>query len=363
FISPTKLLAVGIAGLGIPVAPVLAADLYHNTPTPIKAPDCLQASDMQHFFYAWDAAAMYYPPLPQDRFFLVVRHMGVNSISSLPAYDFGTFDDDYPYPPYRGLPVTGLSVPDPKSTWQRARISTATVDTASAFQAHCYDVGSFINSWTYAYEDLVNGGVHALLGYRFSDPPPVFDSNPATDFGLQGSFAVPWVSTWSDTTQEPPITPVGQVSLYAYFEDMASQQLFAYILLIYDNRYPDTSSPYEPTIRHDGSVPFVSRPIDSNPRYATLSPYSAVFIGRKWSRLKFFRMHITQANFSDAIADINGFCAVHRSDDNCRYVFSANVLRYRLVSFGVLHEIAQRTPDNNISMGVHMYGVGAWNFR
>ena len=36
---------------------------------------------------------------------------------------------------------------------------------------------------------------------------------------------------------------------------------------------------------------------------------------------------------------------------------------YEITDFGVIHEISGGGPYGNLSMAVHIYGLGAWNFR
>jgi hypothetical protein len=81
----------------------------------------------------------------------------------------------------------------------------------------------------------------------------------------------------------------------------------------------------------------VSTPIGEGSQYVTLSPYSSMFTSNTWSGLRFFRAQITH--------------------------FSTSVTDYVLTDFGVLHEVFPQTDMGNLSMGVHVYGLGAWNFR
>jgi len=83
----------------------------------------------------------------------------------------------------------------------------------------------------------------------------------------------------------------------------------------------------------------------------------------------FFRAHITQANFSAALADINAYCHVHTLARYCNILpyiwtaYSASVTDYELTDFGVIHEVDRGGANGNLSMAVHVYGLGAWNFR
>jgi len=116
-------------------------------------------------------------------------------------------------------------------------------------------------------------------------------------------------------------------------------------------------------------TPFVSTPLNDVAVYVTRSPYSSTYTGVPWSGLRFFRGHVTTGNFRKAIADINAFCAAHRELQYCSddprlgTAFFADPAAYDLTDFGVLHEVFRGGPSGNISMGMHVFDVGAWNAR
>ena len=359
------LLAVVLLALCVSGAP-RAADLFLATYTPLKEPDCV--TDVSKSFFAQDLGPLPIPDLPNDRFFLVARHMGQDAVAAAPTTNFSSIPDDYPWPPARGVKVTGLAVPDPAARWQRSRFPEATFDTASGFQLHCYDAGSFINTWTFPVQTIAGGGPHAIYGYDF-DPlsfPRVFDRDPGTDFLLQASVEIPSFAAWADTSDQALYAPVGQVSLFAYFHDRFTDKPFALLLAIFDNR-AGLDGTYHPTIAHDGSTPFASTPLNGETAYVTLSPYSSHYTGVPWTGLRFFRGHVTQANFRHAIDDINAYCAAHRDlpfctdDPRLGAAFGVDPTEYELTDFGVLHEIFRGGPDGQISMGVHVFALGAWN--
>jgi len=109
-------------------------------------------------------------------------------------------------------------------------------------------------------------------------------------------------------------------------------------------------------------------PIDSTAKYGTLSPYSSTFTGTEWAGLRFFRVHVTQANFRLAVADVNAYCHAHLAQRYCTETstgaaFSSVVGNYEVTDFGVIHEIGRVGANGNLSMGVHIFDLGAWNFR
>lgn len=346
---------------------VSAADLLSFQATPIKGPECV--TDTRGYFYAEDEInpdlATALPAL--RHFYLVVRNLGFNAVAASPAVDFGRLPADYPYPSVRNAPLTGLTVPEPRSRWQRSTRVNSTADDSSAFQMHCHDAGSFINTWTFPFTTVPGGGPHSVYGYDFHDPPPppAFDHDPATDLVLQVSLEVPWVLLWpSPTTGEQPI---GQVSLFAYFRERTTDKLFAVLMLLFDNRMGLDGS-YAPYVAHDLRTPFVSMPLNSRASYATLSPVSSSATGVPWTKLRFFRGHITQGHFRSMLRDVNAYCLGHRALPFCEALpssanaFGEDVTGYDIKQFGVLHEVG-RAPDSNISMGVHLYDLGVWHFR
>jgi hypothetical protein len=360
------LLAIVLAALCIRPFDAMAADMASATFTPVKAPDCV--TDVSKSFVAQGLEPLPNPPLPFDRFYLVVRHMGRDAVAAAPAFDFSRIPDDYAWPPARGMAVTGLAVPDPKPQWQRSSNADATVDTASAFQLHCYDAGSFINTWTFPDQTIIGGGPHAIYGYSFVEMPPprIFDGNPDTDFVLQASIEIPSFAQWPDTSEQALFDPVGQVSLFAYFRDSFTGKPFALLLAIFDNR-AGSDGTYAPTVSHDGLTPFATTPLNAMAAYVTLSPYSSTYTGVPWTGLRFFRGHISPQNFRDAIDAINAYCAARRAlpfcsdDPRLAAAYSVDPTRYVLTDFGVLHEVFRGGPSGNLSMGVHIFDLGAWN--
>jgi hypothetical protein len=348
-------------------AHAVAADFTSFEATPLKEPECI--TDASQSFVAQNGAPFgeRWHPLPVDRYYMVVRYLGDDAVAAAPAFDFSRFPPSYGWPAARGQALTHLTVPEPKSAWQRAKSADAGIDTSSAFQLHCYDAASYLNTWTFPYGTVIGGGPHAIYGYSFSGrpPPAIYDRNPATDFVLQASIEVPWFAAWADPAAASQ--PIGQASFFAYFRDRFTDKTFALLLAVFDNRYA-TSPTYASFVAHDGQTPFVSMPLNAHAAYATPSPYSAAFTGTPWTGLKFFRAHITQQNFRDAVAAINAYCRAHLLEQQCNLMpyiwdaFSPSVDNYELTEFGVLHELF-RGPGHNLSMAVHVHDLGAWNFR
>jgi hypothetical protein len=347
-----------------------AADPYNSHFTPIKAPECI--TNATAAFVAENITPAYppHPSLPNESFFLVVRYLGEDSIAGAPGFDFSRVPANYGWPPFRGNALTGFAVPEPKASWQRAKGADADLDSSSAFQLYCAHAGMFINTWTFPKKDIVGGGPHAIYGYSFNNPPPpsVFDGDPRTDFVLQASVEIPWFVAFPPDVPFIAVEPVGQLVLFAYFRDRSSGKVFGLLLAIFDNRYGSTGL-YEPFVSHDTSTPFVSQPLGGPSTYSRLSPYSGSFTGIPWTGLRFYRGHVTQEQFSRAIADVNAYCGKHGSLRYCDALpgtsraFSRDPLDYEITDFGVLHEVFLGLPAGNLSMAVHVFDVGAWTAR
>ena len=342
---------------------VSAASLTNFEATAIKGPECV--TDTSSYFYAEEETA---PAVPANlgHFYMVVRHMGLQAVAAPARNDFAQLPLNYPDADLSGAPLTGLTVPEPRANWQRARQPFSTADNSSAFQIHCYDVGSFINTWAFPYQVVVGGGHHSVYAYDFDEPlPPAFDDDPSTDLVMQVSLEVPGVALWPSPDSAP--LPVGQASLFAYFRDRTTGKLFASVLLLFDTRL-GAGWAYPSNAAHDMGTPFVSMALNDSARYAVLSPVSASATGIPWTGLRFFRGHITQDTFRTMLRDIDAYCADHRDAAYCDSTmpngdaFSEDVRNYDVEEFGFLHEVF-RTPDSNISMGLHFFGVGLFHFR
>jgi hypothetical protein len=348
-----------------------AADIANPIATPIKDPECLGNPAALFFSENVPPPGPVHPVLPIGHYYQIVRYIGTHSVSTPTSFDFGRIPQSYPYPPFRELPLTGLTVPEPKYEYQRTNRTDADTDNSSAFQLSCFDSGSYINTWTFPHVNMAGGGAHSVYGYSFDEAhlPAIYDANPGTDFSLQTSAEIPWFYSVTDPEAPAGIVPIGQVVVFAYLRDRRSHKDFALLLAIFDSQTAATGATYQPFVAHDTATPFVSTPIAAGSKYATLSPYSATFTGKTWSGLRFFRMHITQDNFRNILADINAFCAANPSLNYCSSpspgapAFSTSVTDYAMTDFGVLHEVFTQTANGNLSMGVHVFGLGAFNFR
>ena len=321
-------------------AATFAADLYAGIPTVLVDPVCI--TDPADAFQAEG-------PPPEDRYALVVRHMGADALQIATDYDFSALD---------GRPLTNLRVPAPRSVWQRAKTSEDPNFT-SAFQLHCADAGFFINAWRFAPEELIDEGPHATYGYSFSKPPAAFDADERTDLVIQAELEVPW-----------HYRPAGDAVVQTYFQirfvDTTSGRFLQMTLTLF-NTDGVTFEPYASYARNDSL--FVAAPLDSS-AVVTRSPYSAEPSGVRWTGLRFFRGQISPANFRAALDLANRYCADKNFIPDCT-VASGEITplhtdpgAYRITEFSVITEVFNAdTGSNGVSVGLHLRGLGLYNFR
>lgn len=317
-----------------------AADLYNGVAAPIVEPECIV-----------DAAAAMVTggASPEDRFALVVRHMGADALDVATGQDFGALD---------GVPVTNLHVPAPREAWQRAR-STDDANYTSAFQLHCFDAGFFINAWRFDPEVLIDEGPHVAYGVAFSDPPPAFDADPGTDLVIQAELEIPWV-------YKPGGAGIALTYFQIRFYDVTAARFLQMTLLLHSTDGVDFA-PYADYARNDSL--FVTAPAVTN-AVVTRSPYSAAPSPVPWTGLRFFRSQITPANFRTAVALANGFCATRPEIPDCTILpgnsapLSDNPADYRIAEFSLITELFNADTDRNgLSAGLHLRALGLYNFR
>jgi hypothetical protein len=317
-----------------------AADLYNGTSAAIVEPECIE--DAGSSLFAGGAP-------PEDRFMLVVRHMGDDALDVPTDIDFGALD---------AVPLTNLHVPVPRASWQRAR-TAGDANFTSAFQLHCADAGLFINAWRFAPEELIDEGPHAAYGFVFSDPPPAFDGNPGTDLVIQAELEVPWV-------YKPEGAGIALTYFQIRFYDTTTGRFLQMTMLLHDTDGVDFV-PYADYARNDSL--FVATPAITTP-VVTRSPYSATPSAEAWTGLRFFRSQITPANFRAAIGLANSFCAGRAEVPDCTILpgaatpLSLAPEDYRIAEFALITELFNADTDRNgMSIGLHVRALGLYNFR
>ena len=357
------LTACGGGGGGSTTAPTLADSLpVAPTLTAIQGPECITDTSGR-WITALTPSQPDRPTGPGRKFFMAVRY--VHAIDTPITGNFGM----------TGAPVTnfdpeaGAAVKD-YGRWQRGKLD-GDASATSGFQMKCDEAGSYIDTATFARQQIVGAGPHSAYFYDFRDSadpqtlaklPAVFEAGPDADFVLQAKAEVPALrrSGPADNTATGSLA-IAQLSLGAYLRDATSGKLFAYVVMLYQNAPAEA-----PQVAQDEEVAYVSTPASTN-EFITIAPDSAGFSSDTWAGLRPYRVQIPRAKFAHALAMLNSFCAApaNRERTFCRpgaggRTFSTDPANYQLVAFGMLHELFTGLPDNRVASGVHFKEVGAY---
>lgn len=348
---------------GVSAATVIAAGVPSGRLSPIQEPECI--ADTSGRWVSTLSQGAGGPAEPSGKFFMAVRYAAAidtpvtSSFGSLGTLTLTNFD-----------PEAGLAAPD-YGRWQRG-FSDGDASTTSGFQMKCDEVGSFISTSTFARQKIIGAGPHAAYFYDFRDAadltfarlPRIYDNDPATELVFQAEVEVPLMIRSGPA--DNPITgslAVAQLSLGAYLRDSVSGKMFAYVFNLYQNRPSE-----RPQIAQDEEVAYVSTPWQTN-EYVSMPPASAGYASETWTGLRLFRIHVPQPKFAHALSGLHVFCAAsqNRTTNVCQpglggANFSLDPANYRLVSFGMLHEVFTGAA-NQISSGVHYRAVGAYQTR
>ncbi|MPV85318.1 hypothetical protein [Ostreibacterium oceani] len=248
------------------------------------------------------------------------------------------------------------------------------INNYSAFQVDCGKFGSFINRYALDNEanDVNGGGHNTVYSYVLSTPKTVFD-NVYDELWLQiNNLKMNQIYTAGGSG-------VGQVVMYAYFKDIVTNQTFATLFLIYDNRMR-TDIKYT-RVMHDGGniptsrgIPFTSASINSDNKYMN-SPLHFGFSptqGGLSTFSKSFRVQITRQKFINMLKDINSFCAARPTYNNCSKKISIPSLsasdprwtNFKLTDVAILHEVFDQFDGfDAMSMGISGSGLGIYRYN
>lgn len=253
-------------------------------------------------------------------------------------------------------PFTGLQIPWHRRASEQRGFRDDARKGSSVFQLSCEATGFLINTFQFehasgeiecpdAFPDC-RGGPNVTRSRRFQPSKPIF-TRPDSLFTLQTLMALPYVH-WG---QNPA---VGQVALYAYFEEPESEIIFAWLIQLYDSRsWGDFNG--DTLAAYDGVTAFASAPLspvlangETNP-FVTISPYSARMHNRYgYQGERFYRAHLAAGQFSSILEALQ-IDASHDPQD------------WRLLEVGVLTEIGWNgDPGSNIVLGGSIRGLGAY---
>jgi hypothetical protein len=334
----------------------------------IKDPD-----DLQNASGLFTTGGQYVDPnngVLQDSWSMLVRWQGDTIVSAPVSYDLGAF--------------TGFTTPAPATSWQRGFQPENSLGTPGV-QVNGMRAGMLINTWSTPHRYIEGGGYNDMYGYAWSAAkrPLAFiaDDGMPAHLVLQSLMAVPWFAAWqlngSTWTQVPygdTLTGDGQLDLFAYLEDETHPSLHPIALVVvgWGNRMGPCGAAGSPGFvgyDYPGGVWFGAAGICTTD--ITTHIYGTLTQNQLFSDERFFRIHITPANWQTLISRINAqgaSCAVGACPASG---YSTDISHYRLQYAGVIQEIAlleNGSPKNEstirqVSMGSHVNGVGIYRYR
>jgi hypothetical protein len=312
---------------------------------------------------------------------MLVRWQGDGMVSNPVAYDLGAF--------------TGVHVPAPASAWQRGLQPENAGAATPGVQLNGYHGGMLINTWAVPHRTIEGGGYNDMYGYAWSPGrrPDAFVLH--NSFGapvgpiqlvLQASLAVPSFTSWAfvnnSWTSPGPDEQSGQLSLFAYLEDGRHPGLPPIVIVAtaWDHRLAG-----DPCGRSTGFVGFdyptgvwfgssYMCTTDITTAFFTAASQQALF-----SDERFFRIHITPANWANLIGRINS-AGPGNADHSLQCTpgstcpptgYSNDPSDYRIQYAGVIAEAGliengatkMDTPFRQALMGADIYGVGVYQSR
>lgn len=342
-------LALVLAGLVTASAPAHAQNFYA-----IKDSDCL--TNVGSLF---TVGGQYVDPnngvLPNS-WSMLVRWQGSTIVQNPVSYDMGAF--------------TGITVPAPRTTWQRGFQPEDAQGTPGA-QLHCHDAGMLINTWSTPHIKTVGGSYNDMYGYSWStaNRPRAFvhtfsvypvTYNVPSELVIQANIKVPFVGVWAGTPHINPTTWTSytgssqitygsvQNDLFVYLADTTHPNLHPIAVLAGTmlNQSASCRVAGSPVAQdYPGGVWFGGSIMCTNDIMTLRTGAQTAFAPFSDSRL--FRIHITRDNMVNLVNLIN---ANGCKPANC---YSTNPDDYVVNYAGVISEAALIAPDDHGVVGVN----------
>lgn len=310
----TAAVAAGFAGmLAVAAAPPSYVDAQYRT---LSAPDCVDARNI----------IAEYAPAPLAATYVRVQHVGdpgtaelAGEVANVVTWDVGALS---------GFSVRAAAI----AHAQRGFRDQPPPDPASAFQLWCNGAGFVLNSRQFGHAAPVTLAGPSVSVARDFDPPLAVFRNATSALTISGTIGVPWVASEA----APVVDGTAQVSLVYYARDMRSGTLFAHVVALFDNRAPGVNGAGTEAMSADEFTAFVVSPLlettaEGTPtRFVTRSPLSAAeqFV-TGWSEPRYFRAHVTYAQFRAMLAELRQRAPQMSPDPE----------DYRIPLFGLLGEI------------------------
>ncbi len=300
--------------------------------------ECMIGYELQNEQCVWIPTSSSIPILPQhaqgpmDQLVMNVRHMGDPGSAELTGEVANPVTWDVSY-------YSGFKPPEPISNYQKGFLNEGAPRGTNAFQAYGDTVGGIINTWSFPHSAaVVGGGPHYTVSYNYSQPARAWISSNSK-FTLQMYAAIPWVGVWGNG--------VGQLCMFLYLKDTSTNQVFAYVVEVFDSR-PFGQGNGSESIGFDTFTSFVSTPLLASSQYISKTANSASLQNSSaFANEQFFEFQITAANLANAIQ------AVKSQSGNT--ALSNNLGDYVITSYGAINEVFVGTdPNNNISIGTHV---------
>jgi len=298
-------------------APAQAADYADAHVRVLSAPDCVDAANM----------ITEYAPAPLNATYLRVQHMGDPGSAELA----GEVANPVTWPVGR---LTGLVIPPGEyAHTQRGWRDVGPPNPASAFQLQCRAAGFVINSRQFGHSEPVVLAGPSISIARDLQPLAAVFGNATSALTIAASVALPWV----DAPLAPVTDGTAQGSFFYYARDVTTNVVFAHLIALFDNRAGGVGGTGDELVSADAFTAFADSPLRPQlagggpTQFVTLSQLSAAAqFGSGWSEARYFRAHVTYAQFRALLARLR---ATSLPD------ISPRPEDYRVSSFGFLGEI------------------------
>jgi hypothetical protein len=311
-------LALLLCGVAVNVGPAHAvADHANAHYRVLSAPDCTDAASI--------IAEL--APAPFNATYMRVQHIGdpgtpelAGEVANPVTWNVGAY--------------SGIAPPAPAyALTQRGYRDVGPPQPASAFQLWCGAAGFHLDTRQFSHAvPVVLGGPSVSIARDLVPGAAVF-ANGTSELTIDARVGVPYVRY--DTP--PVLDGTAQVSFFYYARDTTTGTVFAHVVALFDNRASGVNGAGSEGVSADAYTAFVASPLaprthDGAPtQFVTVSPHSDTMRFQEgWPDLRFFRMHVSYAQFGALLA---------RLRRTSLPAISPRPEDYRVTLFGVLGEV------------------------
>jgi hypothetical protein len=309
-----------------------------------------------------------------DAWTMLARWQSADFVSNAVSYDLGQY--------------TGYHPPIPYSSYQRGRQPESQSGMTPGVQESCNSFGMLVNTWHTPHRPIVGGGYNDMWGYAWSSAnqvTPFVDATGApTELVLQSNFAVGEFSQHNGHTSGAG--NLGLVTFYAYLQDTAhptdhplcflatisdsgcnhnannvcippvgTTQFSPFVGVDYNTKMSTSAATlygnWIPAGTNGNGVWFASEPLATGVGQNTsdilsvrYSPGVDTYVPNGTSNPnptdQFYRVHISPANWTTLVNDINAAPPCQRSWGCPPHRYSNDPGNYKLLYAGVILEVA-----------------------